>query len=173
MDSKISKALALAGAAAALAFPALAAAKNGNGHGHGHGNGPSKQHGQGHGPRATSHVPQSKPRNYIVKGTVTDIAGNIVTIAVTHSNHHGAGLVGPTPVQFDLTNARVVGRVHDPSGVKKDDRVVVQARLPRDLTGTPQPYAARKLVDRGQPQASQDQTQSDQSTTGGDATHSD
>jgi hypothetical protein len=59
-------------------------------------------------------------------------------------------------VQFDLSSGRVVGRVHDTSGVQVGDRVVVQARLPRDLTGTPQPYVARKLVDKGQ------------STTGGD-----
>src|SRR2546423_6637900 len=141
MYPKISKSLALAGAAAALAFPALALA-NGNGHGNAH----VQQHGQSQQPHGHGKAKgQSKPKNYIVKGTVTDVTGNIVTVVVNHSNHHGAALVAQT-VQFDLTNARVVGRAHDPSGVKKDDRVVVQARLPRDLTGTPQPYAARKLV---------------------------
>jgi hypothetical protein len=146
MDPKISKVLALAGATAALAFPALAAAKNGNGHGNSH----AQEHGQSQQPHGHGKAKgQAKPKNYIVKGTVTDVTGSIVTVAVSHANHHGSGLVGQT-VQFDLAGGRVVGRVHGTSGVQVGDRVVVQARLPRDLTGTPQPYPARRLVDRGQ-----------------------
>jgi hypothetical protein len=161
MHLKISKSLALAGAAAALAFPAIALANNGHGNAHVHQHGQSQQpHGHG---KAKG---QSKPKNYIVKGTVTDVTGDIVTVAVNHANHHGKGLVGQT-VQFDLSSGRVVGRAHDTSGVHVGDRVVVQARLPRDLTGTLQPYVARKLVDRGQKQTSQPDQQG-QSTTGGD-----
>jgi hypothetical protein len=146
MDPKISKVLALAGATAALAFPALAGAKNGNGHGNSH----AQEHGQSQQPHGHGNAKgQAKPKNYIVKGTVTDVTGSIVTVAVSHANHHGSGLVGQV-VQFDLAGGRVVGRVHDTSGVQVGDRVVVQARLPRDLTGTPQPYPARRLVDRGQ-----------------------
>ena len=162
MQTKLSKTLAVAGAAAVLAFPALAAAKDG---GHGH------QQGQGHGPRGQSQQPhgqghgngQLKPRNYEVKGTVSALNGDIVTVDVAHANDHGAGLVGQS-IQFDLSPpARVVGRVHDPSGVQVGDRVLVQARLPRDLSETQQPYVARKLVDRGpKPQhQSQSTTQSD------------
>jgi hypothetical protein len=148
MDPKISKALALAGAAAALVFPALAAAKTN--HGHAHANDHAQQHGQSQQPHGHANAQgQAKPKNYIVKGDVTDVTGSIVTVLVDHANHHGKALVDQT-VKFDLSSGRVVGRVHDTSGVKVGDRVVVQARLPRDLTGTPQPYPARRLVDRGQ-----------------------
>jgi hypothetical protein len=160
MNLKFSKTFTLAGTLAALAFPALAVAKDGNGHGHGREQAQlhAHQHGQGN-----AHANgQSKPRNYIVKGTVSGVAGDVVTVVVDHANHHGAGLVGQT-VQFDLSEGRVVGRAHDTSDVKTGDRVVVQARLPRDLTGTQQPYNARKLVDKGQPASEQAQ-----STTGGD-----
>jgi hypothetical protein len=167
---KLSKGLAVAGIAAAAAFPALASAKGGHGHGHGqagqHGQ-QAEQHGQA-GKHGAQGKGQSKPRTYEVKGTVSAVNGNVVTVDVNHANHHGAGLVGQS-IQFDLSSARVVGRAHDPSGVKVDDRVLVQARLPRDLTGLQQPYAARKLVDRGpkpQPQSTQqDQNQTD---AGGD-----
>jgi hypothetical protein len=161
MNIKLSKTLTAAGAVAALAFPALATAKPGNGHGQGHGPG---QHGHSLQPHGQG---QLKPRNYIVKGNVSAVNGNVVTVDVTRANHHGAGLAGQS-VQFDLTTARVVGRVHDPSGVQVGDRVIVQARLPRDLTGTQQPYAARRLVDRGpkpQPQSTSQTTQSDDSSS--------
>jgi hypothetical protein len=159
MNSKISRTLTVAGTLAALAFPALAVARSGNGHGHGHEQAQTHSHGQG----KTNAKGQSKPRNYVVKGTVTGVTGDVVTVDVNHSNHHGAGLVGQT-VQFDLSEGRVVGRAHDTSDVETGDRVVVQARLPRNLDGTQQPYKARKLVDKGQQPASQQ----GQSTTGGD-----
>lgn len=169
---KLSKGLALAGVAAAAAFPALASARGGQGHGGDHGqagkHGQAEQHGQQTDKHAGKGKGQTKPRNYGVKGTVSAVNGNVVTVDVNHANHHGSGLVGQS-IQFDLSSARVVGRAHDPSGVKVGDRVLVQARLPRDLTGVQQPYVARKLVDRGpkpQPQSTQqDQNQTD---AGGD-----
>jgi hypothetical protein len=161
MHQKFSKTLTLAGTLAALAFPALAVAKGGNGHGHGQEQ--AQLHAHQHGQGKANAKGQSKPRNYIVKGTVTAVAGDIVTVDVKHANHHASALVDQS-VQFDLSEGRVVGRAHDTSDVKVGDRVVVQARLPRDLTGTQQPYKARKLVDKGPQPASQQV----QSTTGGD-----
>jgi hypothetical protein len=165
MNPKFSKTLTLTGTIAALAFPALAVAKSnhGNGKGNSHGQEQAQLHAHSHGQGKAGAQGQSKPRNYIVKGTVTGVAGDVVTVDVGHANHHGAGLVGQT-VQFDLSEGRVVGRAHDTSDVKTGDRVVVQARLPRDLTGTQQPYKARRLVDRGPKPVSQQA----QSTTGGD-----
>jgi hypothetical protein len=157
-------------AVAALALPAVAGAHGAPGvHGNSRGHGDQQTasqiqnhvtgHGQGH---AFGHL---KNRTYVLIGTVSDVSGSVVTVDVKHANHHGGGLVGQS-VQFDLSSARVVGRVHDPSGVKVGDRVLVQARLPRDLSGTQQPYAARILVDRG-PKPAPD-TQSTQTDTGGD-----
>ena len=110
--------------------------------------------------------------------TIVDLAAGwghacVVTVDVTRANHHGAGLVGQS-IQFDLSPpARVVGRVHDPSGVQVGDRVLVQARLPRDLTGTTQPYAARRLVDRGPKPQHQSQSQTTQSDSSGGSDQSD
>jgi hypothetical protein len=118
----------------ALAIPAAAVADPGGGHGHGHG------HGHGGNPTVS----------YVFKGTY----GGDGVVAVNHGNGHvkKAGLVGEN-VQFDLTDANLV--VADTNGdgavtaddVATDDKVLVQARLPKQDPGA-QPFAAQRLIDQ-------------------------
>jgi hypothetical protein len=145
-------AVAVAGVAA-LALPAAAAAKAHPDHadhadrGHGHG----KSH---HVARAPHSV------QYVFRGTWSGGA-----VQVTGGNNHvrRAGLVGQ-PVAFDLTDARIVVRdvngdgTRDAADLQDGDRVLVQARLPKQDPGDG-PYAARKLVDKGAPSASDDTEQ--------------
>jgi hypothetical protein len=142
-------AVAVAGAAA-LALPAAAAAKahpEHADHGHGHGHGKSDSH----------HVARPHTVQYVFRGTWSGGA-----VQVTGGNNHvrRAGLVGQS-VAFDLTEARVVvadvngDGARDAADLKDGDRVLVQARLPKQDPGDG-PYAARKLVDRGAPSAADD-----------------
>lgn len=120
----------------ALAVPAAAIADPGHGRGHGQGHG----HGHGHNPAVM----------YVFKGTYE--GGGVVT--VNHGNRHvkKAGFVGQD-VTFDLSATKLV--VADTNGdgsltaedVVTDDRVVVQARLPKQDPGD-QPFAAKRLVDQ-------------------------
>jgi hypothetical protein len=122
---------------AALAIPAAAVAHQGHGKGHASGH-PS---GQG------NHNVQ-----YIFKGTY-DGSG---LVTVDHGNRHvrQAGLIGD--VQFDLTNTKLsvadtnADTVIDVNDVLTDDKVVVQARLPKQDPGV-QPFAPRHLVDQTNP----------------------
>ena len=121
-------------AALAIAFcaPAAAQAKPGNGHGHGQGQ-PEHAHAQ----------KAPKMTNVIVKGEVVSVDGNVVTVAVKRSNHHGRAAKGQQ-VQLDVSAARI--RVKDVNGdgtrdvadVAAGDRVLAQVRVPRhaplDLT---------------------------------------
>ena len=137
-------AVALAGAAA-LALPAAAVAKPhpdhaDRGHGHAH-----------HVARAPHAVA------YVFRGTWSGGA-----VQVTGGNRHvrRAGLVGQS-LTFDLSSARI--RVADVNGdgardaadLQDGDRVLVQARLPKGDPGDG-PYAARRLIDRGAPSATDD-----------------
>jgi hypothetical protein len=118
--------------AGALAAPAAALAHPGGDHGHGH----------GHGGNQTV--------TYVFKGTY----GGDGVVNVNHGNGHvkKADLVG-SPVQFDLADARLVVADTNADGavtaddVKVDDRVVVQARLPKQSPGA-QPFAAQRLIDQ-------------------------
>jgi hypothetical protein len=118
----------------ALAVPAAAIAKPGGDHGHGHG------HGHGGNPTVS----------YIFKGTY----GGDGVVAVNHGNGHvkKADLVGQD-VQFDLTDATLVVADTNADGavtaddVATGDRVLVQARLPKQDPGD-QPFAAKRLVDQ-------------------------
>lgn len=127
--------------AGALAVPAAALAHPGGDHGHGHGNG----HGHGHGGNPTV--------TYVFKGMYRGAGA----VDVNHGNGQvkKADLVGQS-VQFDLTDARLVvadtgndGAV-TPNDVKVDDRVLVQARLPKQDPGA-QPFVAQRLVDLTNP----------------------
>jgi hypothetical protein len=123
---------------AALAVPAAAIAKPGD-HGHGHAGG----HGHGGNPTV----------KYLFKGTY----GGSGVVAVNHGNRHArrADLVDQD-VQFDLSGARLVVADTNADGsvtaddVATDDRVVVQARLPKQDPGA-QPFAASRLVDQSSP----------------------
>jgi len=87
---------------------------------------------------------------YVFKGTY----GGSGVVSVDKGNGHvkKADLVGQD-VQFDLTNARLVVADTNADGsvtaddVASGDRVVVQARLPKQDPGT-QPFAAKRLVDQ-------------------------
>ena len=140
-------AVALAGVAA-LALPAAALAKGPNGHGHGHKDVKSHEAHGHHGARAPHRV------QYVFRGTWS--AG---AVQVTGGNHHvrRAGLLGQS-VAFDLSAARIVvadangDGARDAADLRDGDRVLVQARLSRSDPGAG-PFAARKLVDKGQAQA--------------------
>lgn len=122
----------------ALAVPAAAVADSG-GHGHGHGHAHENTHGHGHNPTVM----------YVFKGTYD---GDGV-VSVNHGNGHAnnTGLV-PGDVSFDLSATNLV--VADTNGdgsvtvddVVAGDKVVVQARLPKEA-GDP-PFAAKRLVDQ-------------------------
>jgi hypothetical protein len=139
----LKRAFLVALGAGALAVPAAAFAKPGGDHGHGHGHG--GDHGHGHGGNPTV--------MYVFKGTY----GGNGTVAVNHGNGHvkKADLVGQD-VQFDLSDARlVVGDTNADGSITADDvssgdRVLVQARLPKQDPGD-QPFAAKKLVDQSNP----------------------
>jgi hypothetical protein len=123
---------------AALAVPAAAIAKPPSDHGHGHGGG----HGHGHGGNPTV--------TYVFKGTY----GGSGVVGVSKGNGHvkKAGLEGQD-VQFDLSGAKLVVADTNADGsvtaddVSTGDRVVVQARLPKQDPGA-QPFAAQRLVDQ-------------------------
>lgn len=137
------RALLVALGTAALAVPAAAIAKPGE-HGHGHGGG----HGRGGNPTVT----------YVFKGTYD--GDGVVT--VSHGNRHvrKADLVGQD-VQFDLSGARLVVADTNADGsvsaddVSSGDRVVVQARLPKQDPGA-EPFVASRLVDQTSPPDSSD-----------------
>jgi hypothetical protein len=128
---------------AALAVPAAAVAHPGHGHANGHG---------------THNV------QYIFKGTYE---GDGV-VNVDHGNRHArnAGLVGDdVHVQFDLTNTNLdvaetnTDGVVDVNDIVNGDRVLVQARLPRQ-DPDPQSIAPRHLVDQTNPAESETETES-------------
>jgi hypothetical protein len=133
-DLKLKKTYLIALGIGALAIPAAAAADPGHGHGHGQG------HGHGHNPSVS----------YVFKGTYSG-AG---VVAVNHGNGHvkKADLVGQD-VTFDLASANLVVADTNTDGqitaddVESGDRVVVQARLPKQDPGS-QPFAAKRLVDQ-------------------------
>ncbi len=135
--------------AAALAIPAAAVADPGNGHGQGQGHG----HGQGH-----SHLGQ-----YVFKGTYGGTG--LVNVVRGNGRVRRAGLVD-TPVQFDLTTAKLEvadvdgSGVVDASDVQLDDRVVVQAKLPKGDPGA-QPFVANHLIDQTNPAADDGDTGDD------------
>lgn len=122
----------------ALAIPAAAVAEPGHGHGHGSG------HGGGHG---HAHNPTVM---YVFKGTYGD--PGVVSVDKGNGHVKKAGLVGED-VTFDLSAAKLV--VADTTGdgsvtaddVVSGDKVVVQARLPKQDPGA-QPFAAKRLVDQ-------------------------
>jgi hypothetical protein len=121
---------------AALAVPAAAIAKPGD---HGH----AGSHGHGGNPTV----------KYVFKGTY----GSDGVVTVNHGNRHvrKADLLDQD-VQFDLSGARLVVADTNADGsvtaddVATDDRMVVQARLPKQDPGA-QPFAASRLVDQSNP----------------------
>ena len=97
---------------------------------------------------------KSKPATYVFKGTWN--GDGTVLVTGGNSRVRKQELKG-TNVAFDLTNAKL--RVADTSGdgvvdasdIVAGDKVVVQAKLPRDIANAVAPYAARKLVDQTHP----------------------
>src|SRR4051794_28931762 len=131
----LKKAFLVALGTGALAVPAAALAKPGGDHGHGHGHG------------------RNPTVMYVFKGSY----GGDGAVAVNHGNGHvkKADLVGQD-VQFDLSGARLVVADTNADGavtaddVATGDRVLVQARLPKQDPGD-QPFAASRLVDQSNP----------------------
>jgi hypothetical protein len=152
-----------AGIAAALAAPVAAQAKGPHGHGHEHAAPVAHQHGH-HAVRGG---------NVIAYGTVDGVDGNVVTLTVGHGNHAARGLKGQQ-LQVDVSSARI--RVRDVNGdgkrdvadVAAGDRVQVQLRIPRGTTDLSQPFAARRLLDKG-PAPTQTDTGADDGADSTDA----
>jgi hypothetical protein len=123
----------------ALVVPNAAIGKSGHGHGHGHG--------------GKDKAAKNKPKMYVFKGTY-NVDGSVHVIQ-GNGRVRKAQLVG-TDVQFDYANARVIvadtngDSVSDINDVVSPDAVLVQAKLGKTDPG-PQPYAARKLIDRTNP----------------------
>lgn len=109
--------------------------------------------------RGGSRAKKVKLVTYVLKGTYTADG----TVEVTRGNAHArrAGLIGDD-VAFDFSAARVVVADTDGDGkataadLAADDRVVVQARLPRRAPGTG-PHKARKVVDQTNPPVEEDE----------------
>lgn len=142
MNVTFSRALVVLGTAAALAAPAAAVAKNG-------GNG--KQHGNPHSIEA-----KSKPKMFVFKGVVASVDADVVTVSVKKGNGRGRRATSQD-VAFDVAGARVIAADTNTDGsvnaadVKVGDRVLVQARLPKDVDFAAGPHVARKLIDLTSP----------------------
>jgi hypothetical protein len=151
---KVRRSWLVALGAAILAVPAAAVADPGHGHGQGQGHG----HGQG----------STHPGQYVFKGTYG--GAGLVNVVRGNGRVQRAGLVG-TPVQFDLTSAKLDvadvdgSGVVDASDVQLDDRVVVQAKLPKSDPGT-QPFVANHLIDQTNPAADDGDSGGDTGDTG-------
>ena len=105
---------------------------------------------------------QAKPQTYLFKGTVAsvDAAATDVTVTVTRGNRAARRFVG-RPVTFDVAAAKLVVADVDGDGtvaagdVSPGDRVTIQVRAPRGVTGDA-PLTARKLVDHSAPPVDED-----------------
>ena len=136
---KLHRIVAVAGAAALL-VPAAVAAKK-----------PDDPGSKGKG--------KSKPATFVFKGTWNDADS---TVAVTAGNSRvRKGDFRGTNVSFDFADAKVKVADTNADGVANaddfvdGDKLVVQAKLPRDSSGTG-PFAARKAVDQTQPKVDED-----------------
>lgn len=130
-------------AVAALMIPGVALAKGGPGN-HGHGNKGGK----------------SAPKvSYILKGTLsgysaaTDTTPGSITIAVTHSNHHGHALNGQT-LTFPTDSKTKVSLENGVTTITDNDRGIVKVKAPKkiaaaDLAATLQTYNAKQIIDKG------------------------
>ena len=168
MNFRFSRALVVLGTAAALAAPAAAVAKKG-GHGKQHKNSHSleaKSHGKGKG-KAKG---KSKPKMFVFKGVVASVNADVVTVSVKKGNSRGRR--GATKdVAFDVAGARVIVADTNTDGslnaadVKVGDKVLVQARLAKDVDLAAGPHAARKLIDLTAPPADEDDDEAKDETT--------
>jgi hypothetical protein len=155
MNVKFSRALVVLGTAAALAAPAAAVAKKG-----GH-----SKHSNSHSLEAKSHSKkakgQSKPKQFVFKGVVASVTGDVVTVSVKKGNGRGRRAVNQD-VAFDVAGARVIAADTNTDGsvnaadVKVGDRVLVQARLANDVDFAAGPHVARKLIDLTAPPVAED-----------------
>lgn len=100
----------------------------------------------GHGPRW---------RTVVVTGTAASVSGDVVTVQVRRSNHHGRALRNQQ-VQLDVSSARVRVKdvnsdgARDVADIAAGDRVVAQVRVPRGTTVDPTAVlTARSLIDVG------------------------
>ena len=119
-----------------------------------------------HGDKGKADKPKKngvKNGNFVFKGVVaTGGSATTVTVTVSGGNSRGKAFEGQT-VTFDLSAAKV--NVADRNGdgktdgadVLTGDKVVVQAKLPRDAKADAGPFKARKLVDQTAPKADEDE----------------
>jgi hypothetical protein len=133
---------------AALMIPGVALAKGNPGHGNG----------GSHGNKGGKSAPKV---SYVLKGTLsaftaydssTSTPGSI-TIAVTHSNHHGHALKGQS-LTFPVDSGTKVTLDKGVTAITDGDKGVVTVRAPKkiaaaDLASTLQTYSARHVVDQG------------------------
>ena len=131
----LNRTIATLGAAALLAVPAGAVAKGK----------PADAGSKGKG--------KSKPATFIFKGTWNADG----TVAVTSGNSRGKKFKGQTltfdfaTAKFSVADTNADGKL-DATDVTAGDKVVIQAKLARNVSGTG-PFAARKVVDQTHPKA--------------------
>jgi hypothetical protein len=159
---------AVAAVAAALSAPVAAQARGGH-HGQGshadaHLN--AERHGLAADRHGHEHAFGRHGGNVIIRGTVASVDGNLVTVDVVRGNRRGRALAG-RQVQLDLSAGRVIVRDVNADGqrnladVAGGDRVLAKFRVPRgDAPDLSQPFAARGLIDFGQPPATNDSSDS-------------
>ena len=134
----LNRTIATLGAAALLAVPAAAVAKGK----------PADAGSKGKG--------KSKPATFVFKGTWNADG----TVLVTSGNSRGKKFKGQSltfdwaKAKFSVADSNADGKL-DATDVVAGDKVVVQAKLARNVTGTG-PFAARKLVDQTHPKADED-----------------
>jgi hypothetical protein len=159
MRTRTRRLIALAGLAV-LALPATAVAKEGH-RGRDRDKQAEKRHGHGHGHKSK----RPKTATFVFKGVYE--GDGVVTVTGGNSRVRRSGLVG-TVVTFDLSRARLdVADVNgdgaaDAADVQADDKVVVQARLPRGFElADGAVVTARKVVDRTAPGSDDDDERGD------------
>lgn len=152
MQSRLTRPLVTLGVIAAIGIPVADAAAKGH---DGHGKKPAagEKHGKGHKPKA---------RALNVKGTVAAVGEGTIDVLVTGANHHGKALRGQT-VTVDVAAARIVVRDVNGDGegdladVAAGDRVLVQSRIAKGSAPDPaQPLVAKRVVDKGAPHVTGD-----------------
>ena len=134
------KHIAVIAAVAAVAAPTAAVAK------------PDHSSG-GHGKSQAQAKGQSKAKNAVFKGAVvsTDTTAGSVVVHVLKVNHWSKSFKD-TDVTFTVATVKKINVAdtnndgkRDLADVKAGDPVLVQARISK---GSPQPFAARKLIDQ-------------------------
>jgi hypothetical protein len=121
---------------------------------------PSVALAKGPGSGKGSHGGKAAPKvQYILKGTLSGYVAadggtnGSITIAVTHSNHHGRGLKGQT-LTIPVASSTKVTLHSGMTTIADDDRGIVKVKAAKklaasDLLSTIEASNARQIVDQG------------------------